>query len=215
MSRIPDLYVEGRDDQWSILSLLEVNGIKLIKDEGPVNIKQTHSVSEMLDNMPAFVKAAQAARSPVGFVLDIDLDIESRWQSICAKFKRLNFDMPDNALGADGVILDLPAGKVGIWLMPDNEAHDGKLEDFLRTLIKDEDAVLPLAHTFVNNVGSSLPPDLRYRDVDVEKAELSAWLSVQNPPGEPYGTAIKTRILQPSSPIAAKFVNWFKNVYSL
>ena len=76
MSRIPDLYVEGRDDQWSILSLLEVNGIKLIKDEGPVNIKQTHSVSEMLDNMPAFVKAAQAARSPVGFVLDIDLDID-------------------------------------------------------------------------------------------------------------------------------------------
>ena len=63
--------------------------------------------------------------------------------------------------------------------------------------------------------GPSLPPDLRYRDVDIEKAELSAWLSVQNPLGEPYGTAIKTRILQPSSPIAAKFVNWFKNVYSL
>lgn len=215
MNRIPDLYVEGRDDQWSILALLEVNGVRLVKGEGPVNVKQTQSVSEMLDSLPTAVKAAQAAHSPVGFVLDIDADLADRWKAICARFENLGFAVPDDALNSGGVILDLPAGKVGIWLMPDNESHDGKLEDFLRTLISNDDAVLPIAKAFVSDVGRALPPKVRYRDVDIEKAEMSAWLSVQNPPGEPYGTAIKAQILQPSSPVAVRFVNWFKKLYSI
>ena len=215
MKRIPDLFVEGRDDKWSILALLEVNGIKLVENQGPVNIRQTYSVSELLDGMDTFVKAAQAARAPVGFVLDIDLNIETRWQSICAKFKKLGISVTDAERNSNGVVLDLPAGKVGIWLMPDNQSHTGKLEDFLRTLIRDDDAVLPHAKAFVGDVGNLISAGERYRDIDIEKAEMSAWLSVQNPPGEPYGTAIKSHILQPTSPIAERFVNWFKKVYSL
>lgn len=215
MKRNPDLYVEGKDDLWTIQALLEVNGIKLVKDFGPVNIKTVDSASEMLEGLATFIKAAQSARTSVGFVLDIDLDIESRWRSICSRLSNAGLSVSADVLNENGVILDLPAGKVGIWLMPDNKSHSGKLEDFLRTLIKADDGILPKAKAYVDDIGRLSSSSERYRDIDIEKAELSAWLSVKDPPGVPYGTAIKAQILQPTSPIAEKFVTWFKKVYSL
>lgn len=215
MKQNPVLYVEGNDDLWTIQALLEVNGIKLIKDSGPVNIKTVDSASEMLDGLETFIKAAQSARMPVGFVLDIDLDIESRWRSICSRLSNAGFLVSSDMLNENGIIFDLPEGKVGIWLMPDNTSHNGKLEDFLRTLIKSDDCTLSKAKAYVEDIRCLFSSSERYRDIDIEKAELSAWLAVKNPPGLPYGTAIKARIMQPTSPVAEKFVTWFSTLFSI
>ena len=179
MKRYPDLYVEGKDDLWTIQALLEVNGIKLVKDSGPVNIRTVDSASEMLDGLGTFIKAAQSARMPVGFVLDIDLDIASRWKSICSRLSNAGFSVYSDEPDENGVILDLPAGKVGIWLMPDNKSHSGKLEDFLRTLIRSDDGMLPKAKSYVDDIWRSFSSSERYRDIEVlrDTNRGAAWLS--------------------------------------
>lgn len=211
----PTLYVEGRDDQWTILSLLSANGITLKKDEGPVSIQQTESVDTMLDGLATFIKSFQAKRMAVGFVLDIDLDLDKRWGVIKAKLKTIGYEINDDSLTKDGVILHLKNGVVGFWLMPDNLSKTGKLEDFLRTMIPQDDQILPIANKYLEYVRSLVLEANRFRDVDFEKAELSSWLAVRNPPGLPYGTAIKAQILLPTSPTAKRFVSWFCELYGI
>ena len=215
MKNFPLLYVEGRDDQWAIQSLLEVNGIKLVKGHGPVEIRQTHSVDEMIDCLEIFIKASQSSKVTIGFVLDIDLDVEARWQAICAHLAKLDIICDRSSLTSEGAIIQGPSGSIGFWLMPDNQSHGGKLEDFLRTLVKIDNQSLPISQKYVKHVAEVVATDDRFRDVDVGKAEMSSWLAVQNPPGVPYGTAIKARILESESPVAKRFVSWFKQLYNL
>ena len=63
--------------------------------------------------------------------------------------------------------------------MPGNVARSGKLEDFLRTLIKPDDKSLPLAQEYVGRVKADVNAERRFRNIDIEKAEMSAWLAVQ------------------------------------
>lgn len=211
----PRLYVEGRDDQWAILSLLAVNGITLKKETGPVVIQPVESVSTMLDRLVTFIKPSQAKGQPVGFVLDIDVDLDRRWNAIRSKLVGAGHSVPNGALSQDGVILVLKNGPVGFWLMPDNLRHEGKLEDFLRTLIPADDLVLPLAEKYVEGIKDNVPSETRFRDVDREKSVMSSWLAVRNPPGLPYGTAITARTLLPTSPVAERFVSWFCRLYGV
>ena len=76
--------------------------VKLEKDKGPVEVKVTDSVSEMLNNIPSFIKASKSKKNSVGFVLDIDLDIKSRWQSICSKLEKMGLSVSQNALSENG-----------------------------------------------------------------------------------------------------------------
>lgn len=211
----PLLYVEGRDDLWSIQALLEKNGVLLTRETGPVEIKITNSVSELLDNMEMFIKASQNRKEPIGFVLDIDENLQSRWTSICGHLLHVGINAEGVELTVEGVVISTGKGPVGFWLMPDNVVHSGKLEDFLRTLIKADDKSLPLAQEYVSRVKTDVSDGKRFRDIDIEKAEMSAWLAVQETPGVPYGTAIKANILQPHSPVADKFVSWFKRLYGI
>ena len=215
MTPMPYLYVEGRDDQWSVIALMGVNGITLRENCGPVIIQPTDSVSAMLEGLITFIKNAQSKRLPIGFMLDIDCDLSARWEGIKSKLVRAGYIVPADALSPDGVILQLPNAPVGFWLMPDNQRHSGKLEDFLRTLIPSDDKSIVFAKDYTKNISQGVPVESRFRDVDVEKAEMSSWLAVQNPPGLPYGTAITARILSPTSIVATRFVSWFRRLYNL
>ena len=99
--------------------------------------------------------------------------------------------------------------------MPDNKVRSGKLEDFLRTLIRTDDKILPHVDDFVSRIQKNVNVVERFRDIDIEKVKMSSWLALQNPPGLPYGTAIKSNVLQCGSPVANLFVQWFKLVYSI
>ena len=215
MSDFPKMYVEGPDDCFSLQALLERNGVRITKEDGPVTIEQTKSVSTLLENLEIYVKTAQGLKQPVAFVLDIDNDLASRWESIRSKLNRQGARLSAADLVTSGLVVNLPRASVGVWLMPDNVISHGKLEDFLRTLIKPNDPCINVALEFVRRISEEVSEGMRFMAKDVEKAEMSAWLSVQNEPGLPYGTAIKARVMEANSPVADMFVKWFKEVYSL
>lgn len=214
MSDFPKIYVEGPDDLYSLQAILEVNGVKITEKEGPVTFVPTKSVSKLLDNFEIYLKDAQGRGQPVAFVLDIDVNLTSRWDSIRDKLNKYGVHLNAEDLTEAGLTVQLARGKVGVWLMPDNKAVQGKLEDFLRTLIKPGDPCIDPSIAFVKYIKDNVVGS-RFKDKDIEKAEMSAWLSVQDEPGMPYGTAIKARVMNITSPVADLFVRWFKGVFEL
>ena len=102
--------------------------------------------------------------------------------------------------------------RVGVWLMPDNQ-RIGTLEDFLRTLVEDADSLLPHAQESTTQAKKTHGAD--FRDMDEQKAVLHAWLAWQEVPGLPYGTAIRARYFRQDSPVAERFVAWFRRLFKL
>ena len=215
MAELPQLYVEGKDDLYSLVNLLERHGISFAPGQRKVDFTMTDSVTAMLDNLCSFVKSARNKKLPVGFVLDADVDGGTRWTSIKDKLKAEEFEVPGDALTASGAILEFPDIRVGFWLMPDNTSLKGKLEDFLRTLIEPDNPLLEPALAYVKGVKDKVPETNRFSDKDIEKAEMSAWLAVQRDPGVPYGTAIKAQYLAAHSEVVDRFVEWFRKLFSL
>lgn len=215
MDNLPKLYVEGVDDKHSLIHLLVRHGVPFEPSQRKVEVEDTGSITIMLDNLCTYVKSARNQKQPVGFVLDADADGNGRWQSIKAKLESEGFVVPDNALTASGAMLEFPAVRVGFWLMPDNISRKGKLEDFLRTLIEPDNPLIAPARAYVHDVKETIPEAIRFKDKDVEKAEMSAWLAVQSDPGVPYGTAIKAKFFAAHSDVADRFVEWFKRLYAI
>jgi hypothetical protein len=149
---------------------------------------------------------------PIGFVLDADSPLETRWNAICDRLKKAGVDTPtippdEGFIGSSSNY----GSTVGVWLMPDNR-NDGTLEHFLATLIADEDPLIDHAKTATDaakQLGAKFP------DKDRLKAEIHAWLAWQESPGLPYGTAIRARFFRHESPAATAFVGWFKRLYQI
>ena len=99
--------------------------------------------------------------------------------------------------------------RVGVWLMPDNE-QDGALEHFLETLVAESDPLIEHARsatTQARELGA------RFGGNAHRKAVLHAWLAWQENPGLPYGSAIRARCFRHDSPVAGRFVAWFRRVF--
>ena len=96
-----------------------------------------------------------------------------------------------------------------LWLMPDNRTS-GALEHFLTDLVEENDSLLTLAYdstTAAQERGATFP-EVRY-----VKAVIHAWLSWQEDPGLPFGTAIKAKFFNADSPTALSFLRWFDELF--
>jgi hypothetical protein len=95
--------------------------------------------------------------------------------------------------------------------MPDNQ-QDGKLEDFLRSLIAEHNPLIVHAEASTDaasGLGATFTAANRI------KAVIHAWLAWQESPGLPYGVAIKAKYFLHDTATAARFVGWFKTLYQL
>lgn len=211
------LHVEGTDDQHTLVHLLRRNGIAYDADKfenSPLflpRIIKTETVEKLLSGIETAVKAS--TNKIIGFLLDADQPLASRWQSVANRLKNVGVvDVPDHP-PAEGFIGETPLYKarVGVWLMPDN-LHDGKLEDFLRMLIDEHDPLIKHAEISTQLAKAK---GAQFPDVDEIKAIIHAWLAWQEDPGKPYGLAMKATFFRHDSPIAAVFVEWFKALYRL
>ena len=208
---VPELHVEGTDDQHTIIHLLERHGIDMGEGVRPIRIVPASSVDQLLEQLPGAVKAA-TSRS-VGFVLDIDVAISDRWESVCQSLRKADVEAPAQcpAEGFIGSRKGYPY-KVGVWLMPDCSSDRQKLEDLLKTLIPDGDALWPHARSSTEEarrIGAPL------REVDIDKAEIHCWLAWQSDPGRPYGTAIKAKFFGHDSTQARAFLGWLSTVFGI
>jgi hypothetical protein len=146
----------------------------------------------------------------LGIVIDANADLASRWSALRNKMESTGLSVPASP-APEGTILQgiFPDWKIGVWLMPDNRAH-GELEHFLQTLIPPEDACWPHAQEATKRakeIGAPFP------DNKAMKAGIHTWLSWQENPGLPFGTAITAAYLSHDSPEASSFVAWFKKLF--
>lgn len=202
-----ELRVEGDDDVHAIAALLKRHGVDTDKSSRKFNIIPAGSDRKLLDSVQTSILASKG--QPVGFVVDADVDLAARWNSIRDRLAGVGAScplLPD----AIGTIVDVVRfkTKVGFWLMPDN-SNQGMLEDFLQNLIDSGDGLLSVAKQATQ---MAIECDRRFSERHDSKAVLHAWLAWQEKPGLPFGTAITAEAFRHDSPEALAFVDWFRRL---
>lgn len=189
-------------------------------DDGqrPVSIETSNAgkkgasgVRPLLDLMTDAIR--NATDKPIGFVLDIDLKTQDRWNSVCSKLKAARL-LPPAACPASGYIDRVPdyPHSVGVWMMPDCRQDHGTLEHLLQTLIPTGN---PLWIHAEDSTKIARDKGAGFRDVDLMKAKLHCWLAWQSTPGQPYGMAITSKFFGTDSPEAIAFLRWVKTLFQL
>lgn len=200
------LLVEGPDDKWAIIALLERHGLSFDAPWMP-HVHDAEGVDGLLMASP--IDAKNHPR--LGIVLDADLDVASRWQALRDRLRGVDIDVPASpprqGLTMPGFFRDY---RLGVWLMPDNHST-GMLEDFLARLIAPGEptwAHACEATTRARELGAPLSA------LHQSKGALHAWLAWRDVPGKPFGTAITARYLQHDTPEALAFLAWFQGLFA-
>lgn len=210
-----NFFVEGRDDLHSISKLLTRHGIVYSRDsDDPLffNIKDCGSDEKVLETIETAV--ITSGGETIGYVIDADDDIDRRWKNVTKQLAKVDVVTPDSPPpeGFVGTSTKYQT-TVGVWLMPDNQ-QSGKLENFLRTLIDEEDRLI--GHAVLSTDAATTDHDARFPKKDRIKAIIRAWLAWQEEPGKPYGFAVMKHYFQKhDSPVAVAFINWFKRLYGI
>ncbi len=219
---IPTLYVEGRSDIGVVNALLKRHGIDTLKGSQHLVIKSLENDEGILDNIPDVVRGS--TDHPVGFVIDIDIEVVNRWAAIAGKLREINFVVPKTC-PPTGFLGKLPSyrHRFGFWLMPDCVTDCAKIEHLIQSLMPANHPLWPHAQGAVakaaeiidqaNATFVTAPPWKRFREVDRIKSEVHSWISWQTKPGVPLGAAIADHILGHDSPQAIAFLRWLKELY--
>ena len=212
MRRIKDtaphrLIVEGKDDLHSIIHLTKRHGLDW--DDPPAELPYVHDAGGIDEVMESIVTSAKSFER-LGVVVDADHSVDARWQSVRARFASLGVDLPV-VPDPDGTVLNCLGRprRVGVWLMPAND-REGKLEDFLATLVPADDACWAhagAASLRARELGAA------FSEPDTIKAQVHTWLSWQPEPGRALGTAITSCYFNHDSAEALKFVAWFRRLF--
>ncbi|MCA9023978.1 MAG: hypothetical protein KDA86_02075 [Planctomycetaceae bacterium] len=209
----PEIRVEGENDQHSLVHILLHHGLKYDEKPWPSDHPKfipAGGKDPLLNSMVDVIKLSTPPA--VGFVLDADNPMTDRWNQVSKNLNEVGLALPSTP-PLTGLIKYVPKYKtrVGIWLMPDNQ-RDGKIKDFLQTLIAQDDPLIELAIDSTNEAKSK---GATFADKDQPKAVLNTWLAWQEEPGEPYGRAVAKRYFDHDHELAFRFVKWFKNLYDI
>ena len=216
LSARPELHVEGRDDQHSLVALLKRHGIAYADpfERSPPDLpefKPAGSLEKLLKGMVTTIKASTGRA--VGFLLDADAPLIDRWRAVRHWLEATGvIGLPETppAEGFIGISSRFTT-RVGVWLMPDNQ-RDGKLEDFLRDLIDEHDRLIGHAESSTDaakDLGSL------FSDPDRIKAIIHTWLAWQVEPGKRFGIAMNAGWFRHDTETAQRFVRWFKTLYAI
>ncbi len=203
MANLRILLVEDKDDEHVLKHICGNRDLPLLDEVA------THGGAPgLLESIPTRLRFAEEG-DVVGVVIDADTNLDARWQSIRERLMQIGYKNVPEAPDTDETVLerqsDLP--RVGVWIMPDNKTP-GILEDFLRFMVPQRDALLDHAAASVDSV-----PEQRFKDNDRPKAVIHTWLAWQSEPGLPYGTAITARFLDPNLPQADVLVSWLRRLF--
>ncbi len=207
------LLVEGSDDEHVLYSLFTHHNIP--QSFLVINKKGVNNIFETLD-----VEVDRSGLERLGIVLDADMDMAARWQSLRDRLRNIGYRNTPLSPDIDGTtIIQDGRPTVGIWLMPDNSLP-GMLEDFVSQLIPlRETNVLwqTVEATFLGlpTQDKLSPHERRFTENVAIKAKIHTWLAWQHEPGKPLGQAITARYFDAGSPYSARFLNWLRSLFDL
>ncbi len=196
------LLVEGPDDKHVLLSLL--THYKLPEN---FRIKEKGGINSLFNDLEGELLAS--GMQSLGIVVDADLDLTARWQSLrnVLSTSYLNIPVEPDINGTIVESNDLP--KIGIWLMPDNKLP-GMLEDFIAFLVPDQrnDPIWALSEKCLQEARASSPA------IPQAKGRIHTYLAWQNEPSTPLGLAVTKKYLDANKPQAQQFVDWLRRLFT-
>jgi len=200
------LIVEGRDDQWSIIELTTKHGWDW-NNPGPhyPYIDDAKGDTLALEALPVTLRSCRR----VGIVLDADIAVGDRWQSLCDRLTGSGFPLPDQPDPAGTVAAAADGRRLGVWLMPDNQ-NPGKLEDFLALLVPPDD---PCWGWSEESTAHAQQLGAGFAQTDFIKARIHTWLAWQEEPALPFGTAIRAATFAHDADAARRFVAWMERLF--
>lgn len=209
------IIVEGENDKKFIHSLAYSHGFAVAdevirfagdkdsaKAELKVELKSTHLYNK------------------VSVILDADDKPEGTWQSILGilersgKYKvKQNMPIPSGGVIIEPIdVHDIP---VGIWIMPDNR-KTGMLEDFVASLIKEDDRIFCKAKEIVAELDRDRDDYKNlFKHVHISKATVYTWLAWRNSPEQTMEQAVKKNVfdeLKMQSDNCMSFIDWLRKV---
>jgi hypothetical protein len=201
------LLVEGKDDLHTVIHLLRRHDLDY--DNPPPGLPYIHATDGYSPLLDALSVAAKSYKR-LGVVIDADLDPKSRWNEVRHRLKTVGIELPEASSAGGSVSAGFASGwRVGVWLMPDN-SQAGTLETFLIRLVPPGDACWPHAGASAKEAKRLGAP---YPDKHFPKAHIHTWLSWQEEPGQPFGTAITSASFRTDTADAIAFVGWFKRLF--
>ncbi len=215
---IPTLVVEGDDDQWVIIGLLDKHGVDMNPAFRPIKLAVAKDSSTgakgivpLLANMA--IQIQLATDRPIGFVVDVDLSCADRWAEVSKCLVAAGITPPASC-PPDGFIGRMPGRSFdcGVWMMPDCVLDHGKLEHLLKTLVPAGDPLWPLAESSTEDAKSK---GAKFRKLDLDKATMHCWLAWQEEPGVPFGRAVTSNYFGHDSAEAKAFLRWLKILFNL
>jgi hypothetical protein len=202
------LCVEGTDDVHSIIHFIARHGFDWSKPP-PTDLPYVKSS----DSDEAVLRALSPGLKTwhrFGIVVDADDNPVKRWGEIRKITASLDVSLPSQPSTEGDIVPGItPDRRFGVWMMPDNQTS-GRLEDFLRTLIPAEDKIWPHAQTSTEQAQALGAP---FKPVHLGKAQFRTWLAWQEQPGLPPGKAIHRKLLSEDSPVALRFLGWFRRLF--
>jgi hypothetical protein len=200
------LLVEGKDDEHVLYRLRDHHQLPTT-----FVIKDKKGLDNLLETLDTELDAGGLER--LGVIVDADTAPNTRWQSLRNIFALSDCPLPDQA-DPLGTIVELSGRtltRVGVWVMPDNAA-EGMLEDFVRSLVPPGDILLKFAEECVDEV---MARDRRFPEGHRSKALIHTWLSWQEQPGTPLGLAIKNSRMNPKAASVLPLKDWLRRLFDL
>ena len=199
----------------------------LLSVEGPSDRAVVRAIWDLLDNAAALtieakggdrqllrsiaVDAVAPERIALGVVVDANGNPAGRWQGLIDRFDQIGIALPSHPDPAGTIVIPQPATRsprIGIWMMPDNGSA-GALEDFLRTMISEDDRLWLESDSYVSKITEI---EQRFAASKRLRAVIYSWLAVQRDPRQP-GEAIGFGWLDPESRQVARFRQWLRNLF--
>ncbi len=199
------LLVEGKDDKEVVYQFCNHHKIN---NKELFSVEEKDGYENLLDDLEV---RPHSVTEVIGAIVDADADPHRRWQAIRGRILKSGYtDFPEEPSEGGTIIQGRPGlPTIGIWLMPNNGTA-GILEDFLTTLVREEDVLLKRARCCVDGIP---PEERRFVDTYQAKAVIHTWLAWQEDPGTPLDLAIKKRYLDAGHPLAIQFGDWLRNLF--
>jgi hypothetical protein len=199
------LLVEGKDDEHVSYAVLNHHGVPR-----KYRVKDKQGSSNLLGTLDVELLASDLEK--LGIVIDADVDIAARWQSLRSILTNSGYtDVPLVPDTEGTIVIETGHPTVGIWIMPDNTLP-GMLEHFVSFLVPPADRLWDRA---VGCVADIPVVERLFASQHLIKAQIHTWLAWQDEPGTPLGLAITRRYLDADGPHARRFAAWINRLFDL